>query len=375
MFFTRSAAIAAVLSFVLLVVGVAAQPPQPPDTRLRVAHYVLDAPEIDVYVDGERLVDALSFLKASPHLDIASGEHELVIVPTGQPLEDALLEPLALTLEKGNDYTVALIGQVADESWRAQLINESALVAGARDLENPASYAILLHGISDGPTVDFTMDGEKRIAGLSFGEYEVVAVSLAPHDILVTFSDDPDQILFQNSAETPPSNDLLLFTVMVGAYPDQLDVSGAVSRLPDRTILDFLASFTETDEAQFTVLLAAIEAAGLTETLAQEGIFTLFAPTDAAFAQLPQGALEALLADPEALEALLRYHVVPDIFTTRDLEAPITFVTLADAELTVAPEEGGFVVNNSAQILFGGFPVVMNGNVIAVDAVLFPPAD
>jgi hypothetical protein len=59
----------------------------------------------------------------------------------------------------------------------------------------------------------------------------------------------------------------------------------------------------------FTTLVAAVEAAGLVDTLKGEGPFTVFAPTDAAFAALPEGALDDLLADPEALAAVLTYHV------------------------------------------------------------------
>lgn len=369
----RKAAICAAVLFVLFVVGVSGQTS---DTRLRLAHYVVDAPEVDIYINGELATEALAFQKATPHLDVADGEHEIVIVATGAPLDDALIGPETIALDKGNDYTLALIGQVADESLQPVLINETELVASVRDVNNPASYAILLHGISDGPAIDFMMDGEIYMESLAFGEYDVVAVTLAPHDIVVAFADDPNKVLFQNSGETPPSNDLLLFTVMVGDYPDNLDVTGAVSRLPDRTLIDFLASFDEDDPVQFTTLLAAIEAAGLTETLAQEGVFTVFAPTDEAFAQLPADDLEALLADADALRELLLYHVVADIFTTRDLEETARFTTLSGLELTVAPNEGGdFVVNDAASILFGGFPVVMNGNVIAIDAVLLPPSD
>ncbi len=60
----------------------------------------------------------------------------------------------------------------------------------------------------------------------------------------------------------------------------------------------------------FTTLLAAAEAAGLVETLQGEGPYTVFAPTDDAFAALPEGTLDSLLADPEALKQILLYHVV-----------------------------------------------------------------
>ena len=68
---------------------------------------------------------------------------------------------------------------------------------------------------------------------------------------------------------------------------------------------------TAAGAGNFTTLVAAVEAAGLVETLSGEGPFTVFAPTDEAFAALPEGTVEGLLADPEALAAVLTYHVVP----------------------------------------------------------------
>ena len=68
---------------------------------------------------------------------------------------------------------------------------------------------------------------------------------------------------------------------------------------------------------QFTTLARALQAAGLVDTLKGPGPFTVFAPTDAAFAKLPAGTLDALLADPAQLRAVLTYHVVPGRVTVR----------------------------------------------------------
>jgi len=67
---------------------------------------------------------------------------------------------------------------------------------------------------------------------------------------------------------------------------------------------------TATEAGSFTTLLTAVKAAGLVETLQGEGPFTVFAPTDAAFAALPAGTLDGLLKDPAALKKILLYHVV-----------------------------------------------------------------
>lgn len=355
----------------LLSVAIFSVQAQLPTARLRTAHYVIDAPAVDVYVDGEQVAEGLVFRRATEHLELEAGDHTVIFVETGGEPDAPLFEAVEVTLVGGVDYTLAAIGQVADESLQPLLIDETAAVAEIRDPGNPSSYAILLHGISDGPAIDMYMDGELQVEALEYTEYAVIAVSLEPHDIEVTFSGDREAVIFQNKNETSPDNGLVLLTVMLGAYPDNLAVSGAVSRLPDRSIIDFLGEYAREEGVSFNTLLAAIETAGLADSISTEGAFTLLAPTDAAFAALPADVLETLLADPVALADVLNLHLVDAVFTTRDIEEPLTLTTRQGSDITVSATDDGFTIN-SANILFGGFPVVTNGNVIAIDAVLLP---
>lgn len=126
----------------------------------------------------------------------------------------------------------------------------------------------------------------------------------------------------------------------------------------------------------FSTLLEAVSAAGLGDTLAGEGPFTVFAPTDAAFAALPEGVLAGLLADPDALGEVLSYHVLGaevraealagagDSFQTTVQGAPIG-VTIVD--------DGGVALNAVATVTQTDLEAD-NGVVHAIDAVLLPPA-
>jgi len=76
---------------------------------------------------------------------------------------------------------------------------------------------------------------------------------------------------------------------------------------------------TAVDAGTFTTLVAAVQAAGLVDTLKGDGPFTVFAPTDEAFAALPEGTVEGLLADPDALAKILTYHVVAGKVMSTDL--------------------------------------------------------
>ena len=124
---------------------------------------------------------------------------------------------------------------------------------------------------------------------------------------------------------------------------------------------------------QFTTLVAAINAAGLTETLTGAGPFTVFAPTDAAFAKLPAGTVESLLM-PEnkaKLTAILTYHVLAGRVASSDL---------AGTTATPATVQGGtLTVDTSDGVKVGGAKVTTpdvaasNGTIHVIDTVLMPP--
>ena len=120
----------------------------------------------------------------------------------------------------------------------------------------------------------------------------------------------------------------------------------------------------------FTTLLAAAEAAGLVETLKSEGPFTVFAPTDEAFAALPAGTVEGLLADPEALAAILTYHVVPGAVMSTDLTNGMTATTVNGADITIMTE-GGVKVNDANVVTAD--VAASNGVIHIIDAVIMPP--
>jgi uncharacterized surface protein with fasciclin (FAS1) repeats len=120
----------------------------------------------------------------------------------------------------------------------------------------------------------------------------------------------------------------------------------------------------------FTTLVAALEAAGLVETLKGEGPFTVFAPTDAAFAALPAGTVEGLLADPAALAAILTYHVVPGKVMSSDLTEGMKAATVNGAEVTITLDGGAKV--NGAVISTADIEAT-NGVIHVIDSVILPP--
>ena len=124
---------------------------------------------------------------------------------------------------------------------------------------------------------------------------------------------------------------------------------------------------------QFKTLLAAAQAAGLAETLAGEGPFTVFAPTDEAFSKLPEGTVQSLLepGNKEKLVEILKYHVVAGRVYSEDALAAREAETLQGSKVTVAIN-GNAAQVNGAKLLKTDVDA-MNGVIHVIDSVLLPP--
>lgn len=125
---------------------------------------------------------------------------------------------------------------------------------------------------------------------------------------------------------------------------------------------------TAVKAGNFKTLVAAVQAAGLVDTLKGPGPFTVFAPTDEAFAKVPKATLDGLLADKTALTKVLTYHVVPGKVMAKDVMAG-KVKTVQGQELTVATS-GGVMVDQSKVIATD--VAASNGVIHAIDTVLMP---
>ena len=120
----------------------------------------------------------------------------------------------------------------------------------------------------------------------------------------------------------------------------------------------------------FNTLAAAIEAAGLTETLKGEGPFTVFAPTDEAFAKLPEGTVDALLKDKARLTAILTYHVVPGRVNSEDVAGLSSATTVNGADLAIKVQDGKVMVGQATVTQTD--IAASNGVIHVIDKVLLP---
>ncbi len=134
------------------------------------------------------------------------------------------------------------------------------------------------------------------------------------------------------------------------------------------TIVDIAAA-----NGSFDTLVAAIQAAGLAETLSSEGPYTVFAPTDEAFEALPEGTLDTLLLpeNQEALTQILTYHVVSGEILASDIETGAV-ATVEGGDVDVVADAGSVTVNGAA--VTQPDIVASNGVIHVIDTVLLPPS-
>ncbi|MFX0067936.1 MAG: fasciclin domain-containing protein [Candidatus Hodarchaeota archaeon] len=126
---------------------------------------------------------------------------------------------------------------------------------------------------------------------------------------------------------------------------------------------------TAIEAGSFKTLVKAVQTAGLVETLSKEGPFTVFAPTDAAFAKLPEGTIEALLKDKQRLKAVLTYHVVAGKVMSKDVMGLKSAKTLQGQEVSIDTTKG--VKINEANVVKTDIETT-NGVIHVIDTVILP---
>ena len=155
---------------------------------------------------------------------------------------------------------------------------------------------------------------------------------------------------------------LVLMSVTVFAQMDTKMVTKAVQNDIVQTAIN---------AGNFTTLATALTEAGLVDALKGEGPFTVFAPTDEAFKNLPDGALEGLLKDKEALKNVLLYHVVSGKVSSKEVVDLNQATTLNGSDLKIKTDDGKVMINDAN--VTGADVMASNGIIHVIDKVLLPP--
>ena len=119
-----------VLALVLLVSAFSASAAGP-NARVRVAHFTVDAPAVDVFVNGSAVLTGVPFPAVSDYLEVPGGTYSIAVAPAGAGIEAAVIGPVDIEFAAGGSYLVAAIGQLADGSFQPFVINESSFYNAA----------------------------------------------------------------------------------------------------------------------------------------------------------------------------------------------------------------------------------------------------
>lgn len=343
--------------------------------RLRVNYCVFDGPEVDIFVNGEVAVNA-----GVPQTNVPAGQtwgylyldpntYSLAVVSTGKELSQALMEPVDVTVEAGHRYTVVVMGQADEATHQPLVIDETAAYQDISAKPTDAGH-ITVNNVKGSGGVTFTQGGVVREENVPYSEFQAALWSTETYTSFeLAILDTTGEVVAVAGESLGGSLAGQDSIDCVGGTPGTLgqdwfnESSWAASAL---SAVDFLKV-----REGFNTYLNALETTGLTEMLANGKPYLLYAPSDEAFAALPKDQLDALIADPQAMAELLRYHIVEGYFpygTVPGFHAPgqrvLTNLQGTDLELHDDNTINGVVVEGESFFVRNGTRVKTIGQVL-----------
>lgn len=341
--------------------------------RVRVAHFSPDTPAVEVYLNGESSgIQVLAFGNVSGWVELPAGTYSVAVAPAGTSAADAAIGPASLTLRGGSWTTIAAIGSLTSGSLRPALIAENYSALDAGD-----ARVTVFHGIEDAPAVDVILpDGTKLVSNLAFGRAAELTVPAGTYDLAVVAAGTSGPAVI-DLAGTALAGQTYYFVAATNALANPIVNLTAINlstvapliaktSIPTQTIAQIAAG-----DARFSTLVTALQLAGLVDVLNGPGEFTVFAPTNAAFAKLPADALNAVLADTDLLTTVLLYHVVGGKALASDVVGVDSLRPLAGGNFRVEVRDGKVYLNDTIQIIITDI-MATNGVIHVIDGVLIP---
>jgi uncharacterized surface protein with fasciclin (FAS1) repeats len=331
------------------------------NANVRVAHFAVDAPAVDVFVNGAAALEGVAYPAMSAYMSVPAGTYSIAVAPAGAGISAAVIGPVDLTFEAGHSYTIAAIGQLADSSFGPAVIDETAAFG---ETEPYNVDVLVLHGISNAPAVDIALaDGTVLLSGLTFGQSAVLSVPGGSYPINVNVSGTSTTVFSDlNPVQLQSGN--RYFIAAIGNLGANARLFATVT--PDATLAEIISGASE-----FETLEAAINAAGLMDTLANSGPFTILAPSNEAFAALPAGTLDAVLADSALLNSILTYHVVNGAAFSPTVVGLSSVTTLQGSDVTISVSNGRVLLNDTVEVFITDITAT-NGVIHVINGVLLP---
>ncbi len=347
--------------------------------NIRVAHFSPDTPAVDVFVNGEAAIEALEFPTITDWIELPAGSYNIAVAPAGAGIEAAAIGPADFDLPAEAYITVAAIG-----SLEAGTLAPAVLVEDYTDITEGNARVSVFHAIEDAPAVDVLAGGAPIVPALAYpgtvngnDGFFTLEVPAGTYDLQVVPAGATEPVVLDLPGTALAAN-THYFVAAVGtlASPSVALAATDMAMLMDdmmmeedmmgNSIVDIAVA-----DGRFTTLVAAVTAAGLAETLSGEGSFTVFAPTDDAFAALPAGTVEGLLADIPALTDILLYHVVDGAVLADTVVTLDSATTLQGDPVTIEVRDGNVFLNGDTQVIITDIEA-SNGVIHVIDGVLLP---
>ena len=223
--------------------------------------------------------------------------------------------PIDVTVEAGHRYTVVVLGQADEDTHQPLVIDETEAYEAIGAMPTDTAHITVnnLRGIAG---ITWTLAGEVREDNIPYGEFQA---ALWPSGTFTGFETTFRQAETDNTDTGSVSDEMFyaLGTDSMDCYGGTPSTASVMeTELQDWANLSSWLSSTLSAvdslklRGNFSTYLNALETTGLSKTLANGNAYMLYVPTDEAFATLPKDQLDALLADPQAMTELLRYHIV-----------------------------------------------------------------
>ena len=314
---------------------------------------------------------------------IACGEEEVVVTTTADDVEEIKI------IEKSTPYP---------EKEVEKSIAEIAIDGGFNTLVAALDAADLVETLSGEGTFTVFAPTDEAFAALPDGMLEDLLADPNTLKQILLYHVVGDVVMAEtvvtlDNAETLEGSTVAIEVVDGNVFLNDsqvtstdIEASNGVVHVIDKVLVPEMEEAVSNDVVEdvksiaevavaggFNTLVAALSAADLVETLSGDGAFTVFAPTDEAFAALPEGMLEGLLADTEALTQLLLYHVVGDVVKAETVVTLDEAETLAGDKVSIEVVDGNVFVNDSK--VTSTDIEASNGVIHVIDKVLVPGMD
>jgi hypothetical protein len=364
--------------------------------RLRVGHFVFGGPNVDVLINGEIAMNPgqaqadIPAAMVTGYMYLEAGTYSVAIVPTGKSIDDALIGPLDINLETGHGYTLAMMGQLEDNSVKPLVIDETALLQESRTDKGQFTLTVI-NNAAGTTAIDFFKDGGGP-QDVKYGDFVTTSIANGDgrvcNEFAITF-DDTNIASEPMSGKCGPDEPGMDFIVaFMGHFPGEESVDFRDTQSSNTSALnalEFMKGFSGLGYEQnghvfsFDTFLAAMETAGLTDMLTT-GPYLMYVPTDEAFAALPKDQLDSLMADPQALADVLRYTIVEGYYppgsfsstTYGGVDRTLKNVLGDDLKLLVA--DGVFTINGITVVNIQRYQVANGSFVRPIPKLILPPS-